>query len=123
MPSIQITPRPFYIVEQSDPDDAQYAFGYEITIDNHSGYDVQLMDRHWVISDANSQHTEIQGQGVVGQQPVIANGQSYTYQSGVLLKTPFGCMRGSYTFQNKQNEQLFEVSIPPFALAIPHLIN
>ena len=123
MAGIQITPRPFYLAEQSDPDDAQYAFGYEITIANHSGNDVQLMDRHWLISDANDQHTEVQGQGVVGQQPVIATGQSYTYQSSILLKTPFGCMHGSYTFQNKHNEQLFEVTIPPFALAIPHLIN
>lgn len=123
MPGIQITPRPFYLAEQSDPDDALYAFGYEITIHNQSGDDVQLMDRHWLISDANGQQTEVQGQGVVGQQPFIAAGQSYTYQSNIQLKTPFGCMRGSYTFQNKYNEQLFEVSIPPFALAIPHLIN
>nr|WP_321269146.1 Co2+/Mg2+ efflux protein ApaG [uncultured Tolumonas sp.] len=123
MPGIQITPRPFYLAEQSDPDDALYAFGYEITIHNQSGEDVQLMDRHWLISDANGQQTEVQGQGVVGQQPIITAGQSYTYQSNIQLKTPFGCMRGSYTFQNKYNEQLFEVSIPPFALAIPHLIN
>ena len=123
MPGIQITPRPFYLAEQSDPDDALYAFGYEIIIHNQSGDDVQLMDRHWLISDANGQQTEVQGQGVVGQQPIIAAGQSYTYQSNIQLKTPFGCMRGSYTFQNKYNEQLFEVSIPPFALAIPHLIN
>ncbi|WP_320153501.1 Co2+/Mg2+ efflux protein ApaG [uncultured Tolumonas sp.] len=123
MPGIQITPRPFYLAEQSDPDDALYAFGYEITIHNQSGEDVQLMDRHWLISDANGQQTEVQGQGVVGQQPIIAADQSYTYQSNIQLKTPFGCMRGSYTFQNKYNEQLFEVSIPPFALAIPHLIN
>ncbi|MDD2342977.1 MAG: Co2+/Mg2+ efflux protein ApaG [Tolumonas sp.] len=123
MPGIQITPRPFYLAEQSDPDDALYAFGYEITIHNQSGEDVQLMDRHWLINDANGQQTEVQGQGVVGQQPIIAAGQSYTYQSNIQLKTPFGCMRGSYTFQNKYNEQLFEVSIPPFALAIPHLIN
>ena len=123
MPVIQITPRPFYIAEQSAPDDAQYAFGYEITIHNQTDDDVQLMDRHWLISDANEQHTEVQGQGVIGQQPVIAAGQSYTYQSGVLLKTPFGCMRGSYTFLNKYNDQLFEVTIAPFALAVPHLIN
>nr|WP_321240005.1 Co2+/Mg2+ efflux protein ApaG [uncultured Tolumonas sp.] len=123
MPGIQITPRPFYLAEQSDPDDALYAFGYEITIHNQSGEDVQLMDRHWLINDANGQQTEVQGQGVVGQQPIIAADQSYTYQSNIQLKTPFGCMRGSYTFQSKNNEQLFEVSIPPFALAIPHLIN
>ena len=123
MPGIQITPRRFYLAEQSDPDDSLYAFGYEITIHNQSGDDVQLMDRHWLINDANGQQTEVQGQGVVGQQPIIAAGQSYTYQSNIQLKTPFGCMRGSYTFQNKYNEQLFEVSIPPFALAIPHLIN
>ena len=76
MPGIQITPRPFYLAEQSDPDDALYAFGYEITIHNQSGDDVQLMDRHWLISDANGQQTEVQGQGVVGQQPIIAAGQS-----------------------------------------------
>ncbi|WP_024871247.1 Co2+/Mg2+ efflux protein ApaG [Tolumonas lignilytica] len=123
MPSIQIMTRPFYIAEQSAPEDAQYAFGYEITITNQTNEDVQLMDRHWLISDANGQHTEVQGQGVIGQQPVIAAGQSYTYQSGVLLKTPFGCMHGSYTFHNKHSEQLFEVTIAPFALAIPNLIN
>jgi len=123
MKGIQITTRPFYLVNQSDPDDAQYAFGYEITIDNQSDDDIQLMDRHWLISDANGQQTEVQGQGVVGQQPVITAGQSYSYQSSIVLKTPFGCMRGHYTFHSKHNDRLFEVSIPPFALAIPHLIN
>ena len=123
MPGILITPRPFYLAEQSAPEEAQYAFGYEITIRNHTDGDIQLMDRHWLINDANGQQTEVQGQGVIGQQPVITAGQSYTYQSSVLLKTPFGCMRGSYTFRNKHNEQLFEVTIAAFALAIPHLIN
>ncbi len=123
MPGIQITPRPFYLAEQSLPDDALYVFGYEITIHNQTDTDIQLMDRYWLISDANGQQTEVQGQGVIGQQPVIAADQIYIYQSSIQLKTPFGCMRGSYTFQNKYNEQLFEVTISPFALAIPHLIN
>lgn len=123
MADILITPRPFYLSDQSNPEEAQYAFGYEITIHNQSIQQVQLLDRHWFITDANGQDTEVQGVGVVGQQPVLDPDGLYTYQSGVLLKTPFGYMRGNYTFLNRKTDQMFTVEIPAFALAIPHLIN
>jgi len=123
MAGILITPRPFYLLDQSNPEEAQYAFGYEITIHNQNRHPIQLLDRHWFITDANGQDTEVQGVGVVGQQPILEPNGSYTYQSGVLLKTPFGYMRGSYTFHNRETDQMFEVEIPAFALAIPNLIN
>ena len=107
MPGIQITPRPFYLAEQSDPDDAQYAFGYEITITNHSGNDVQLMDRHWLISDGNGQHTEVQGQGVVGQQPVIATGHPTPIRAVFCSKRPLAVCAGVIRFRtNTMNSYL-----------------
>lgn len=120
---ILVTPKPFYIPEQSNPEDAQYAFGYEIHIHNESNSAVQLLERHWFITDANDQLTEVQGIGVVGEQPTLQPNGTYSYQSGTMLKTPFGCMRGTYTFLDKMTDLPFDVEIPAFSLAIPHLIN
>lgn len=123
MTRILVTPKPFYLPDQSNPEDAQYAFGYEIHIHNQGTDTVQLIERHWIITDANDQQTEVQGLGVVGEQPVLMAGETYSYRSGAIIKTPFGCMRGTYTFIHKETEQPFEVDIPTFSLAIPHLIN
>lgn len=119
---ILITPHPRYMSEESRPDQAHYSFAYTIEIENQSPQRVQLLERHWIITDANGQRTEVQGPGVVGEQPFIAPGECYAYQSGVAIKTPLGFMEGNYTFQSEDGE-LFDVDIPVFTLAIPHLIH
>ncbi|MGL4205049.1 MAG: Co2+/Mg2+ efflux protein ApaG [Aeromonadaceae bacterium] len=117
-----ITPYPRYLDEESRPDQAHYSFAYTIEIENQGPLGVQLLERHWIITDANGLRTEVQGPGVVGEQPFIAPGESYAYQSGVAIKTPLGFMEGSYTFQAEDGE-LFEFAIPVFTLATPHLIH
>lgn len=119
---ILIRSYPRYLAEQSVPDQANFSFGYTIEIENQGNRQVQLLERHWFITDANGQHTEVQGVGVVGEQPFINPGECYAYQSGVQLKTPLGFMQGSYTFQDESGE-LFDIDIPLFTLAIPHLIH
>lgn len=121
-PSILIQPQPFYLADESAPEQAQYVFGYEIRIENSGALTVQLLERHWLITDANGQRLEVQGPGVVGEQPFIAPGSSFSYQSSVSLKTPFGIMEGHYSFQDEQGA-LFDVSIPTFTLATPNLIH
>ncbi len=117
-----ITTHPRYLSEESIPDQAQYSFAYTIEIENQSPLGVQLLERHWIITDANGLRTEVKGPGVVGEQPFIAPGECYAYQSGVAIKTPLGFMEGSYTFQAEDGE-LFDVIIPVFTLATPHLIH
>ena len=119
---ILIRSYPRYLAEQSVPDQANFSFGYTIEIENQGNRQVQLLERHWFITDANGQRTEVQGVGVVGEQPFINPGECYAYQSGVQLKTPLGFMQGSYTFQDESGE-LFDIDIPLFTLAIPHLIH
>ncbi len=121
-PSILILPHPFYLADESAPEQAQYVFGYDISIENHGALTVQLLERYWLITDANGQSAEVQGPGVVGEQPFIAAGSRFSYQSSVSLKTPFGIMAGYYSFQDEQG-QLFQVSIPTFTLAIPNLLH
>jgi ApaG protein len=120
--TILIRPFPRYLAEQSVPDQANFNFGYTIEIENQGSQQVQLLERHWFITDANGQRTEVQGPGVVGEQPFISPGECYAYQSGVQLRTPLGFMQGSYTFQDEAGE-LFDIDIPLFTLAIPHLIH
>lgn len=119
---ILIRSYPRYLAEQSEPDQANFSFGYTIEIENQGNRQVQLLERHWFITDANGQRIEVQGVGVVGEQPFINPGECYAYQSGVQLKTPLGFMQGSYTFQDESGE-LFDIDIPLFTLAIPHLIH
>lgn len=113
---------PSFLDEQSRPEQAQYHFAYTIEIENQGAVTVQLLERHWRITDANNQMSDVQGPGVVGEQPHIAPGETFCYQSSVVLKTPLGFMEGSYTFQGEEGE-LFDVSIPIFSLAAPNLIH
>lgn len=113
-----------YLAEQSVPIRQTSAFGYTIQNENRGNRQVQLLERHWFITDANGQRTKVQGVGVVGEQPFINPGECYAHQSGVQLKTPLGFMQGSYTFRRKQSrESCFDIDIPLFTLAIPHLIH
>ena len=111
-----------FLVGQSKPEDNQYAFAYHITIENNSSQAVKLLTRHWIIVDSNQQQKEIQGPGVIGEQPRIEVNERYQYSSGVVLKTPIGTMQGSYQMVNDLGHPV-EAPISPFLLAVPNTVN
>ncbi|ART79938.1 Co2+/Mg2+ efflux protein ApaG [Oceanisphaera avium] len=119
---IRITTVPHYLAEHSTPDEQNYVFAYTITIQNHGSASVQLLSRRWLITDANGKVLEVEGEGVVGEQPNIAPGAVFTYTSGVNLATPLGVMEGSYRLV-KQDGSEFDTPIAPFRLSLPNLIN
>ncbi|MDP2714497.1 Co2+/Mg2+ efflux protein ApaG [Rheinheimera sp.] len=112
----------FYIAAQSDPAAERYVFAYSITIRNHSSEAVRLLRRYWLITDANGKQTEVEGEGVVGEQPQLAPGSSYRYTSGAVLETPVGNMQGHYEMETSQQER-FHAAIPLFRLAMPNILN
>ncbi len=111
-----------YLRHQSDPSRPAFAFAYTITITNHRAGPVQLLSRHWIITDQNNKVEEVKGKGVVGQQPTIEPGESYQYSSGAVLQTEIGDMHGTYTLQDDDGS-LFEAAIPLFVLAVPHMLH
>lgn len=112
----------FYIAAQSDPAAERYVFAYTITIRNLSTEPVQLLRRYWLITDANGKQTEVEGEGVVGEQPSLTPGSSYRYTSGAVLETPVGTMQGHYEMVTAQHER-FHATIPMFRLAMPNILN
>jgi len=110
------------VEEQSRPADGHWLFAYEITLNNEGTQTMQLMTRHWIITDGNGKVEEVRGPGVVGKQPVLEPGQSFRYTSACPLGTPFGTMEGSYQMVTGENEPL-DVEIAPFALAEPYGLN
>ena len=120
--SIRIDVETHYISEQSVPEEERFVFSYTINIKNKGQRSAKLMSRNWLITDANGDTSEVEGEGVVGQQPEIAPASSFTYTSGCILKTPIGTMQGFYHMQDEQNKS-FDVEIPVFRLAIPNILN
>ncbi|MCK0158689.1 Co2+/Mg2+ efflux protein ApaG [Cellulophaga sp. F20128] len=100
-----------------------YAFGYTITIENQSKDSVQLTSRHWEIYDSLNDLEIMDGEGVVGQKPVLKPGQSHTYNSGCLLTSPIGAMRGHYNMINFSTSEKFRVNIPNFKFSAPFALN
>ena len=119
---IHITVQTSYIAAQSRPDIQRFVYSYTITITNHSDTNVQLISRHWWIKDANDNLQEVKGLGVVGEQPRLAPGASYTYTSGAILETETGMMEGSYQMR-RDDGSTFDTPIPLFALVPPHAIH
>lgn len=111
-----------YDPTRSRPNQQQWFFLYTIHISNEGSETVQLISRHWIITDANGKVEEVRGPGVVGEQPVLAPGQSFEYTSGCPLTTPFGTMHGAYQMITKTGEQ-FEAQIAPFTLSEPHALH
>ena len=111
-----------YRPERSNPGQSQYFFAYHIRIANEGDHAVQLLSRHWVITDALGQVEEVRGPGVVGEQPVLAPGDSFEYSSACPLETPFGSMAGSYRMVTEHGDS-FDAEIAPFQLSQPHAIN
>jgi len=112
----EVTVLPEYMDEHSAPDTSQYVFAYHITIRNIGSKGARLMQRHWVITDANAKVEEIQGDGVVGEQPMIKPGKEHAYSSFCVLDTPLGCMQGSYQMLGEDGQR-FNADIPVFTLA------
>ena len=119
---IRVQVRSQFVPERSDPSRGHYFFAYRIRIQNESERQVQLISRHWLITDAHGRTEEVQGPGVVGEQPTLAPGQAFEYSSACPLATPCGSMRGSYQMVDAQGEE-FEAEIAPFRLAEPYAIN
>ena len=100
-----------------------FAFSYEITIENHSKDSVQLMTRHWEISDALNEIEVVDGEGVIGKKPVLKPGEKHIYSSGCLLSSPFGAMRGYFNMINFTSTRNFKVAVPSFRLSAPFALN
>jgi len=113
----------FYQPGQSNPINSEFLFAYRITIENQTAYPVRLLSRHWHILDSNGTHKEVEGEGVVGQQPVIMPGNSYQYTSGCNLNSDIGKMYGTYLIENLYNKRKLRVTIPEFKLVVPAKLN
>ena len=111
-----------YLAEESSPENNHYLFSYHVTVSNHSNQAVQLVSRHWVITDSDGRKEEVKGLGVVGSQPLIRPKESFTYSSYCPLSTPVGSMQGAYQMVASDEEE-FEAVIAPFTLAVPGMLN
>ncbi len=120
---ICITVETFYNNDQSNPLLNEYTFAYRISIDNNSNFPVKLLRRHWQIFDSNGSHRDVEGEGVVGQQPIMEPGESFQYMSGASIRTDIGKMAGTYQMENMLNKKLFSVTIPEFDLIAPYKMN
>ncbi|OLS64495.1 Co2+/Mg2+ efflux protein ApaG [Pseudomonas putida] len=111
-----------FLPEQSQPEANRFAFAYTITVSNNGSVAAKLMSRHWLITDGNGKVEEVRGDGVVGEQPLIAPGQSHTYSSGAVIATKVGTMQGSYQMF-AQDGKRFDAVIAPFRLAMPGALH
>ncbi len=116
---ITVTVKPFYLEDQSSPGDGHFVWAYRVRIENHSDETVRLKRRHWQITDALGRMQEVQGAGVVGEQPRLQPGDTYEYTSGTPLPTASGFMVGAYRMESEHGEE-FDVAIPAFSLDSPH---
>jgi ApaG protein len=119
---IRVQVRSRYLPERSAPREGQYLFAYHITISNEGDDTAQLISRHWYITNADGQTDEVEGPGVVGEQPVLGPGMSFEYTSFCPLKTSVGSMHGTYTMVTTGGTT-FEARISPFTLAVPYAVN
>ena len=119
---IRVQVESFYLEEHSTPEDNRYVFAYNIRLKNLSKLTVQLMRRHWIITDANGKIQEVDGDGVVGEQPYLNPGEEFRYSSGAILETPVGAMQGIYRME-ADGGITFDAPIAPFTLAVPGLLN
>jgi ApaG protein len=120
---VRIIARPRFVPEQSDPDKSQWLFAYHITIRNEGEQTVQLLSRHWVITNGEGKAEEVRGAGVVGYQPVLKPGEEFQYTSGCPLPTPVGTMHGEFNMVLPDSGEKFDALIDPFRLAVPKALN
>ena len=120
---VKISVDTVYQEEYSNPDKEHFMFGYQITVENLTDYSIKLMRRQWFIFDSSGTKREVEGEGVVGQQPLIEPGDSYTYVSGCNLTTDMGSMSGNYLMNREADNTEFIVDIPEFQLIVPYRLN
>lgn len=119
---IRVSVQSQYVPERSTPESNHWFYAYTVQISNEGAETVKLISRHWIITDANGEVQEVRGEGVVGEQPVLAPGQSFQYTSACPLNTSFGTMHGSYQMVIQTGGD-FEVEIAPFSLTQPYTIH
>jgi ApaG protein len=120
---VTISVETFYQPEHSNPVSSEYMFAYRITLENNNSFPVKLLRRHWYIFDSDSTHREVEGEGVIGNQPEIYSGEKYQYISGCNLRTELGKMHGTYFMENLNNKKTFYINIPAFELTVPFKLN
>ena len=119
---INITVNPYFLDDQSEPEDQHFVWAYQVTIDNQSNEKVQLINRYWKIVDSNGSEQEVRGEGVVGEQPILNPGEKFEYTSGTPLSTPSGFMGGYYEMETNEGKK-FDAIIPQFSLDSPFIKN
>lgn len=120
---VQVSVETFYQEDYSNPLQGEYMFAYRVEIENYNSFPVQLHRRHWYIFDSNATRREVEGEGVVGVQPIILPGETYRYVSGCNLKTEIGKMVGTYEMENLDTREIFTVQIPSFDMVVPFKNN
>jgi ApaG protein len=118
--NIRVSVRAFYLADQSEPERSHYVWAYRVSIQNDGRQTVQLLKRTWQITDGQGRTQQVQGEGVVGEQPVLEAGQAFEYTSGTPLTTPSGFMRGAYHMVMPATGEVFDVAIPAFSLDSPY---
>ena len=120
---VKVSVETIYQPEYSNPANEHFMFAYKVNIENLTDYSVQLLNRHWDIFDSNGTRRAVDGEGVVGIQPVIQPGENHEYVSGCNLKTDMGSMKGFYEMKRVTDEELFLVNIPEFYLFTSYKLN
>jgi len=120
---VEVSVETFYQAEYSNPANHEFMFAYRITIENHNHFSIKLLQRKWYILDSDGQNREVEGDGVVGVQPVIESGKQFQYVSGCNLRTEMGRMHGQYKMENLHSKTMFHVNIPPFEMIVPFKMN
>ena len=120
--ALEISVATEFLDEESDPGSDRYVFAYTIRIRNLGRLPAQLLNRHWLITDANGKVEEVDGEGVVGEQPRLEPGEQFTYTSGAVLPTSVGTMEGSYDMSGDDGTR-FDAPIPPFTLSVPRTLH
>jgi ApaG protein len=120
---ISVVVEVFYQSDFSNPLNNEFMFAYRIAIENYNAFAVKLLSRHWYIFDSNGEYREVEGEGVVGVQPVIQPNELFEYTSGCNLRTEMGKMHGVYTMENLNTKTRFTVQIPSFELIVPSKYN
>ncbi|MGR8948449.1 MAG: Co2+/Mg2+ efflux protein ApaG [Gammaproteobacteria bacterium] len=119
---IEIAVDTTYVEEQSHPEQERYVFAYHITITNGGTQTAQLISRHWIITDATGHIEEVKGEGVIGEQPTLAPGDSFKYTSAAMISTPVGTMHGSYQMRAEDGNH-FDAPIAAFRLSLPNILH
>ena len=120
---IRITVETAYQNNRNFNVNGEQMFAYRITIQNNGDYTIKLLRRHWYITDVNFEKTEVEGEGVVGLQPVLEPGETHQYVSGCAIQSEFGKMHGTYLMERRIDGKKFEVRIPEFNLIVPYRLN